>query len=127
MRGLVFIDSQWAKTGTVLRDSELGLDQLPRVRMNSYETTFWRFQTGMDSSCLATIEAVYYMLREVIMARSDGKYDGGIDDLMWLYKHQYDFIQDQLAAKGQTHSRLKHWAKKAKKDDSEKEEGVSNR
>ncbi|KNC54974.1 DTW domain-containing protein 1 [Thecamonas trahens ATCC 50062] len=89
---VVFVDAQWRQSRAVMRHANL--QDLPRVRMNSYETLFWRYQPGMDATYLATIEAIYYFYREYARAAADdGSYDGRYDGLMYLFAHQYELIQ----------------------------------
>eukprot|EP00753_Platysulcus_tardus_P014742 PLAT4441.1.p3 GENE.PLAT4441.1~~PLAT4441.1.p3 ORF type:complete len:119 (-),score=29.56 PLAT4441.1:97-453(-) len=67
---------------------------LPKVRINSYATRYWRHQSKVDSSHLATIEAIYFLFKEYALAQSAGAYDGRFDGLLFYFAHQYDLIQN---------------------------------
>lgn len=53
VRRVVFVDSQWHKVGSMLREPRLA--DLRHVRINNYHTKFWRYQQE-GPECLATIE-----------------------------------------------------------------------
>ena len=93
---VVFVDAQWRQAKAVMRAPQLA--PLTRVRMGSYVTTFWRYQTH-EPDHLATIEAIYYFFAEYARAHHpDRVYDGRYDPLMYLYAHQYELIQARYAA-----------------------------
>lgn len=62
------------------------------IHLKQYQTTFWRYQ-HYDSSCLATVESIYYFYRELAEERQKRGLASGtyaqIDDLMFLYALQY--------------------------------------
>lgn len=68
---------------------------LPRIGMQSYITKFWRPNgTQRDPTRLATIEAIYYFVREyhtIYMAQS---YDAQYDNLLMIFKFMYMKIRD---------------------------------
>lgn len=66
---------------------------MPKVRLNSYETNFWRHQK-VGKNCLATIEAIYYFYKEYNMALT-GKYNGEYDNLLYFFVHYYKMIQNE--------------------------------
>lgn len=73
----VVIESTWLQTKRVLRHPKIAC--LPRARIDSYSTRFWRYQRGMDETCLATVEAMYYFCREMYAGMHPGQpYDGGL-------------------------------------------------
>jgi len=89
--GVVFIDSTWQQSKSIMRDERL--KQFIPVQLNEYRTIFWRFQNTGDDRFLATIEAIYYFLRDSFVANG-GVYKGQFDDIMYHYVHQYCLIQE---------------------------------
>ena len=97
----VFIDSTWKQSGSILREATV-LHELPhQVYLQQYNTKFWRFQ-DKGETFLATIEAIYYFLREYHTIRmlpqwssapENHYYDSRYDDLLVLFVHQYCKIQ----------------------------------
>jgi len=63
--------------------------------MHSYTTRFWRPNGAKRSAeCLATIEAIYYFLREYHTAFLKEPYNGDYDNLLFLFKYFYLKIRD---------------------------------
>jgi hypothetical protein len=63
------------------------------LKHEDYETTFWRYQLH-NNKCLATVEAIYYVLREWDDRRVKGLKSGGsrnesLDGVMFWYILQY--------------------------------------
>lgn len=55
----------------------------------------------MGDEMLATIEAIYYMYRDLFTATHPGEaYDGRFDNLLYFFAHQYKLIQDVYKQKG---------------------------
>ncbi|VDN17611.1 unnamed protein product [Gongylonema pulchrum] len=83
IKRFVFLDSTWFQIG--------GLKMLPQIRnlplvtLKSYRTKYWRPQRGLSEYHLATIEAIYYALREAFEASSALEYDGRFDDLLFWF------------------------------------------
>ncbi|VDN60687.1 unnamed protein product [Dracunculus medinensis] len=78
----VFLDSTWHQV-KMLRN----LPQLKRlqvVRLSSYETLFWRPQKGYGMEYLATIEAIYYAIREQ-QKILNSNYNRSIDNLLFWF------------------------------------------
>ncbi len=86
----VFIDGTWSQAKKMLKHPKLR--NLKRVKLKSRPTTFWRPQTGKSEAHLATIEAVYYFVREFHESLNCGDYDGRFDNLLFLYK----FFRDKI-------------------------------
>jgi len=61
VKRLVVVDSTWMQAHRIL--SSANLAKLRRVRIGSYSTLFWRYQTGKPITHLATIEAIYFFYR----------------------------------------------------------------
>ena len=69
--------------------------ELPRIEIRSQNTKFWRHQQDKPSTYLATIEAVYYFLREyhhICMAET---YKGQYDNLLFYFVFHYQQIREQ--------------------------------
>eukprot|EP00759_Apiculatamorpha_spiralis_P014019 PhF_6_TR20794/c0_g1_i2/m.29858 len=88
---VVFIDSTWRQSYSISHDEKV-VGALHHVKLNQYKTMFWRFQ-DKDMTYLATIEAIYFFLREHFSACTKTEYDGRYDDVMLLFAHQYATIQ----------------------------------
>jgi DTW domain-containing protein YfiP len=89
LKYVVFIDSTWQLSKGILRDSRI--QNLPRVKIHQYRTLFWRNQK-FDIHFLSTIEAIHYFCREYHQA-THNDYNGEYDDLLYLFVHQYELIQ----------------------------------
>ena len=59
VKKLVVLDSTWQKSGSMIQDPRVR--NLPRVKINSYDTTFWRYQ-DKPSDHLATIEGIFFFI-----------------------------------------------------------------
>ncbi|KAG5466755.1 hypothetical protein LSCM1_00932 [Leishmania martiniquensis] len=62
-KNVVFIDSTWQQSKAIVRDARV--KRFKHVRIKSQTSLFWRFQSN-DPTYLATVEAIYYFLREYI-------------------------------------------------------------
>lgn len=62
-KNVVFIDSTWQQSRGIARDERV--HRFKHVRIKSQISLFWRFQNN-DPSYLATVEAIYYFLREYV-------------------------------------------------------------
>lgn len=95
-KNVVFVDSTWQQSKAISRDERV--IAYKHVRIPQRTSLFWRFQNN-DPSYLATVEAIYYFLREYIVqtARQAGKeephYNGEVDDLLFYYINQYILVQ----------------------------------
>jgi tRNA-uridine aminocarboxypropyltransferase len=93
----VVIESTWQKAGAVYRDERFGIYALPAVHLESYESTYWRYQE-MGRQFLSTIEAIFHLASELLNSekqtgrtdRRDAMQGSNLDDLMYLYalRHQ---------------------------------------
>ena len=72
-------DSRWRNANSVLQSPLLS--GLQRVRINKYHSRFWRYQTEHPRTALATVEAVYYLCREIHAAKHNGSYNGEFDNV----------------------------------------------
>jgi hypothetical protein len=92
---VVVIDCTWFQVPAMLRLPELAV--LPRVRISSLATNFWRHQ-HVGPECLATAEAMYQVCRE----RAGEGYGGQYDNLLWYFTHQYKLLQARCRRAGGT-------------------------
>jgi DTW domain-containing protein YfiP len=83
---IIVIDGTWsqarsmaARVSTVFRR---------HVRVANTQTLFWRWQR-LDSSYLSTIEAIYWIYRNMSL-----DYDGEYDGLLFFFHKQYELIQN---------------------------------
>ncbi|KAF8795790.1 DTW domain-containing protein 1 [Argiope bruennichi] len=85
---IIFIDSTWRQSKAMYNDSRL--QSLPCVILSEYKSVFWRHQKGKPDTYLATIEAIYYFLRELDNLMNPGvHYSGKYDNLLFLFKYFY--------------------------------------
>ncbi|CAJ1012098.1 putative DTW domain containing protein [Leishmania naiffi] len=78
-KNVVFIDSTWQQSKAIARDERV--KKFKHVRIKSQTSLFWRFQNN-DPTYLATVEAIYYFLREYIThvnkVKAQSKHGGSI-------------------------------------------------
>ncbi|CCW72267.1 unnamed protein product [Phytomonas sp. Hart1] len=108
---VIFVESTWQKSKSIAHDSRL--KNFKRVRIKEQSSLFWRFQNN-DPTYLATVEAIYYTLREYVIhtnkvkaAKSkfgDSKvcddesyYSGEVDDILFYYINQYIGVQQRYS------------------------------
>ncbi|KAJ9451272.1 DTW domain-containing protein [Diplonema papillatum] len=91
VENLVFVDSTWQQSKQICRDPKV--TSIGRhVQLADYRTLFWRYQNTGDERYLATIEAIYYLLKDLRIAQGH-TYNGEFDDILYFYVHQYAVIQ----------------------------------
>ena len=91
VRRVVLLDSQWSNAPRMLRHPVLA--GLRHVKIRAARTAFWRYQNhGQDH--LATVEALYWFMREFAVARSGAPYAGQFDNLLWYFSFNYTLIQE---------------------------------
>ncbi|RNF07121.1 DTW domain-containing protein, partial [Trypanosoma rangeli] len=102
VKSVVFIDSTWQQSKAIARDERLC--RFKHVRIKSQTSLFWRFQNN-DPTYLATVEAIYYFLREFIVNKRQRSaedstpplYRGEVDDLLFYYINQYIAVQQRYS------------------------------
>ena len=68
LKTLVVLDGTWSQMHAFLTDPRIQNARFVRyVKLNEYRTCFWRPQGKMPQTCLATIEALFYFLKELQM------------------------------------------------------------
>ncbi|KAI8359648.1 DTW domain-containing protein [Mortierella sp. GBAus27b] len=88
---LVVIDGTWSQA-KMMTLSKSPLLRMKRVTIEPHETLFWRYQKKADDY-LATIEAIYYFLREYHETYLSAPPEPIYDDILWFYKYFYELIQ----------------------------------
>jgi DTW domain-containing protein YfiP len=86
---LAVIDGTWKQAKSMAR--RMKDKGFRHVRIDSYETMFWRYQS-LNRTYLATIEAIYYFFKEYAIAQ-DQQYDGRYDNLLFYFKLKWQIIQ----------------------------------
>lgn len=71
--------------------SDFSLDLL-QVELKMRKTCFWRHQKGKPDSYLATIEAIYYFLRDYHKYCLGQEYDGEYDNLLFFYSFLHSVV-----------------------------------
>ncbi|XP_072551059.1 tRNA-uridine aminocarboxypropyltransferase 1 isoform X2 [Salminus brasiliensis] len=87
---VIFIDSTWNQTTRIITDERL--QALPQVELKSRKTCFWRHQRGSPDTYLATIEAIYYFLKDFHVHCLLREYKGEYDNLLFFYSFLYKLI-----------------------------------
>jgi DTW domain-containing protein YfiP len=86
---MIFLDASWYQVPVIRRDARL--QHIPTISLDNYVTDYWRPQTGHNDSHLATVEAVYYALREYHLIVSSN-YHGQFDDLLFWFYYFRDMV-----------------------------------
>lgn len=108
---VLFVDSTWQQSKGVARDERV--TKFKHVRIAEQTSLFWRFQNN-DPTYLATVEAIYYFLREYITQvnkqakRPEPHYTGEVDDILYYYLNQYILIQQSYARQEAADSTSQH-------------------
>ncbi|KAI6192159.1 TRNA-uridine aminocarboxypropyltransferase [Aphelenchoides bicaudatus] len=85
IKRLLFLDATWGDIAKLRRMKQL--EKIPLVQLNAYKTEYWRPQKGYADECLATIEAIYYAIKEVWQAENpDKEYTGQFDDVLFWFQ-----------------------------------------
>eukprot|EP01095_Lingulamoeba_sp_RSL-Kostka_P016327 TRINITY_DN7952_c2_g1_i1.p1 TRINITY_DN7952_c2_g1~~TRINITY_DN7952_c2_g1_i1.p1 ORF type:complete len:298 (+),score=54.48 TRINITY_DN7952_c2_g1_i1:49-894(+) len=96
VKRLVVIDSQWSNTKAMLNHENL--KNLKTVKIENYNTVFWRYQNKGDEY-LATIEAIYFFYKEFAEKLNNGIYNGQVDNLLYFYNYYYNKIVQNYRSK----------------------------
>eukprot|EP00826_Nyctotherus_ovalis_P036244 TRINITY_DN319_c0_g1_i11.p1 TRINITY_DN319_c0_g1~~TRINITY_DN319_c0_g1_i11.p1 ORF type:complete len:256 (-),score=86.80 TRINITY_DN319_c0_g1_i11:186-953(-) len=105
---LLMIDSTWAQVQTFLKLPEV--KKLTAVKISAAETTFWRYQQ-VDSTNLATVEALYFFFKEYDEAMNGSEYDGKYDNLLYFYTYNYNIIQERYINEKKEFTRIPNYIK----------------
>lgn len=79
---------------------------LLRVELNARKTCFWRRQKGKPDTYLATIEAIYYFLKDFHEHCLAEEYNGEYDNLLFFYSYLHSVVNKAKISAG------KYWEKK---------------
>eukprot|EP01130_Rhizamoeba_saxonica_P015751 TRINITY_DN711_c2_g1_i2.p1 TRINITY_DN711_c2_g1~~TRINITY_DN711_c2_g1_i2.p1 ORF type:complete len:168 (+),score=29.10 TRINITY_DN711_c2_g1_i2:378-881(+) len=104
---VVFIDSQWHAAKKILKLPNVA--KLPRIKIDQYSTQFWRYQR-VGPECLATIEAIYYFMREYQLKTSNS-YDGEYDNLLFYFTYFYNKIQKHYQTTNKNFKNIENYIK----------------
>ncbi|CAD5119248.1 unnamed protein product [Dimorphilus gyrociliatus] len=89
----VFIDSTWNQVKEIIRDDRL--KNLARVRIPDKKTLFWRPQKGKPDTFLATIESIYYFVKEFSKVYRFNDEDTNLDDILYFFMFFCEQIKDK--------------------------------
>ncbi|KAM8894751.1 tRNA-uridine aminocarboxypropyltransferase 1 [Spinachia spinachia] len=98
LQRVVFIDSTWNQTNKISTDERL--QDLLRVELKTRKTCFWRSQKGKPDTYLATIEAIYYFLKDFREHCLAQEYDGEYDNLLFFYSFLHSIINKAKTSAG---------------------------
>ncbi|XP_029951985.1 tRNA-uridine aminocarboxypropyltransferase 1 isoform X2 [Salarias fasciatus] len=90
LQRVVFIDSTWNQTNKISTDERL--QGLLQVELKTRKTCFWRRQKGKPDTYLATIEAIYYFLKDFHEHCLAQEYSGEYDNLLFFYSFLHTVI-----------------------------------
>ncbi|XP_066268932.1 tRNA-uridine aminocarboxypropyltransferase 1-like [Branchiostoma lanceolatum] len=88
---VIFIDSTWNQTHRIFNDERL--KGLQCVILKDHVTHFWRHQRDKPDTFLATVEAIYYFLREYHDIFVGAAYDGRFDNLLYFFSFMFQIVQ----------------------------------
>uniref|UniRef100_A0A8C1Q521 tRNA-uridine aminocarboxypropyltransferase 1 n=1 Tax=Cyprinus carpio TaxID=7962 RepID=A0A8C1Q521_CYPCA len=94
---VVFIDCTWNQTTRIITDERL--QALPNVELKSRRSCFWRRQKGSPDTYLATIEAIYYFLKD-LHSHYFSEYTGEYDNLLFFFSFLHKLINKAKQAAG---------------------------
>lgn len=63
-----------------------------RVELKTRKTCFWRSQRGKPDTYLATIEAIYYFLKDFHKHCLAQEYNGEYDNLLFFYSYLHSVV-----------------------------------
>uniref|UniRef100_A0A3P8RLH5 tRNA-uridine aminocarboxypropyltransferase 1 n=1 Tax=Amphiprion percula TaxID=161767 RepID=A0A3P8RLH5_AMPPE len=98
LQKVVFIDSTWNQTNKISTDERL--QDLLQVELQMRKTCFWRRQKGKPDTYLATIEAIYYFLKDFHENCLAQEYSGEYDNLLFFYSYLHTVINKAKTSAG---------------------------
>ncbi|KAM9861025.1 tRNA-uridine aminocarboxypropyltransferase 1 isoform 1-T2 [Aulostomus maculatus] len=96
LQRVVFIDSTWNQTNKISTDERL--KDLLQVELKTRKTCFWRYQKGKPETYLATIEAIYYFLKDFHQLCLAREYEGDYDNLLFFYSYLHTVVSNARTA-----------------------------
>lgn len=109
---LVFIDSTWHQSKSIASDERI--KKMKKIKIPNQKTFFWRYQQ-YGEEYLATIEAIYFTLKE-IHQYTKGSYSGEMDDMLYFYVFFYEMIQKEYQSTEKNFSHKENYIKKKKEE-----------
>ncbi|XP_061819905.1 tRNA-uridine aminocarboxypropyltransferase 1 [Nerophis lumbriciformis] len=103
LQRVVFIDSTWNQTNKISTDERL--QDLLQVELKTRKTCFWRSQKGKPDTYLATIEAIYYFLKDFHEQCLAQDYNGEYDNLLFFYSYLHSVVNKSMAGKKEADKR----------------------
>ncbi|XP_022623951.1 DTW domain-containing protein 1 isoform X2 [Seriola dumerili] len=98
LQRVVFIDSTWNQTNKISTDERL--QDLLQVELKMRKTCFWRHQKGKPDTYLATIEAIYYFLKDFHEHCLSREYNGEYDNLLFFYSYLHSVVNKAKISAG---------------------------
>ncbi|KAM7405867.1 hypothetical protein PAMP_000285 [Pampus punctatissimus] len=98
LQRVVFIDSTWNQTNKISTDERL--QDLLQVELKMRKTCFWRRQKGKPDTYLATIEAIYYFLKDFHENCLAQEYKGEYDNLLFFYSYLHSVVNKAKISAG---------------------------
>ncbi|XP_074522499.1 tRNA-uridine aminocarboxypropyltransferase 1 [Halichoeres trimaculatus] len=98
LQRVVFIDSTWNQTNKISTDERL--QDFVRVELKTRKTCFWRHQKGKPDTYLATIEAIYYFLKDYHELFLTQDYKGEYDNLLFFYSYLHSVVNTAKKSAG---------------------------
>ncbi|KAG7482630.1 hypothetical protein JOB18_026226 [Solea senegalensis] len=95
LQRVVFIDSTWNQTNKISSDERL--QGLLQVELKTRKTCFWRHQKGKPETYLATIEAIYYFLKDFHEHCLAQEYKGEYDNLLFFYSFLHSVVNKSMS------------------------------
>ncbi|CAB3411394.1 unnamed protein product [Caenorhabditis bovis] len=93
IRRIIVLDCTWFQVGTMQKT--LQIQGLQHVCLQQYRTAFWRPQHNVPDTGLATIEAIYYALKEYQEIGLGKQYKGEFDDLLYWFFHTKHLVDER--------------------------------
>jgi DTW domain-containing protein YfiP len=105
VKNIIILDGTWAQANSL--NNLLGIKELRRVHLsNQHQTLFWRYQ-NLGPNCLSTIEAIYYLYKE-ILALENNLPVSNLHNLLYLFVFFYQLIQNSYTSNTPKHYTSKH-------------------
>uniref|UniRef100_UPI0037E94E02 tRNA-uridine aminocarboxypropyltransferase 1 n=1 Tax=Semicossyphus pulcher TaxID=241346 RepID=UPI0037E94E02 len=98
LQRVVFIDSTWNQTNKISTDERL--QDFVRIELKTRKTCFWRRQKGKPDTYLATIEAIYYFLKDYHELFIAQEYKGEYDNLLFFYSYLHSVVNSAKISAG---------------------------
>jgi DTW domain-containing protein YfiP len=102
---VIVVDSKWGQTNGIVQSA--ALQGVRHVRLGRYRTSYWRYHTrGVPEDGLCTVEAVYFLCRELHTKAHPHGECHCFDDLLWYFAHQHRTVHLVSAARNEAKLQL---------------------